>query len=103
VLASTDAVIDAALAVRYRLPLGATPPIVADLAAAIAIYKLHRSSPEQKIKDDYDQALKDLAAIGKGTLRLDLAGNEPAGSGGGGVIATDRPRDFSPDNLRGFI
>ncbi len=102
-LSSTDAVIDAALAVRYRLPLDATPPVVADLALAIAIYRLHRSTPDEKIEKDYFQALKDLAAIGKGALRLDVAGIEPVGSGSGGVIATDRPRDFSPENLRGFI
>ena len=102
-LARADAVIDAALAVRYRLPLVATPAIVTDIATAIAIYKLHRSSPDPKIEKDYEQALKDLRSIAKGDLRLDLAGNEPEGSGSGGVMATDRPRDFSPENLRGFI
>lgn len=103
VLASTDAVVDAALAVRYRLPLVAVPAVVAEIALNIAIYKLHRSEPEAKIGKDYDQALRDLDAIAKGTRRLDLAGIEPEGSGSGGVIATDRPRDFTPANMRGFI
>lgn len=102
-LASTDAVIDAALSVRYRLPLDATPAVVAELALTIAIYKLHRSEPEPKIGKDYEQALKDLDAIAKGNRRLDLAGIEPTGSGSGGVVVSDRPRDMTPANLAGFI
>lgn len=102
-LADTDAVIDASLAVRYKLPLSVVPALVADLALAIAGYKLHAFAPDEKIKDDYAQALKDLRELASGTKRLDLAGIEPTGSGSGGVIATDRVRDFSPENLHGFI
>lgn len=102
-IADTDAVIDASLAVRYRLPLAAVPPLVVDLALPIAIYKLHRFAPDQKIKDDYDQALKDLKDVAAGSKRLDLAGHEPASSGGGGVVATDRARPLTPETMRGFI
>ena len=41
-IADTDAVIDGYLAGRYKLPLASTPPMLADLAAAITIYKLQR-------------------------------------------------------------
>lgn len=102
-LANADAVIDAALAVRYRLPLAAVPAIVADLAEAIAIYKLHRFSPEPKIKDEYDQALRDLRDLAEGRKKLDLAGVEPTSSGAGGVQAIDRPRPLTPETMTGFI
>jgi phage gp36-like protein len=102
-LADTDATIDAALGVRYLLPLRDVPAVVVDLALAIAIYKLHRFVPDQKIRDDYDQALRDLRAIAKGELKLDVAGVEPAGNGSGGVRVTDRDRPLTADTLTGFI
>lgn len=102
-LADTDAVIDAALAVRYRLPLATVPAMVADLALAIAIYKLHRFTPEEKIGKDYDQALKDLRELATGAKKLDVAGIEPTSSGAGGVVAIDRERPLTPETMTGFI
>lgn len=102
-LSGADATINASLAVRYQLPLSDVPELIVDVALAIAIYKLHRFTPEAKIKDEYDQALKDLADIAKGTKQLDVAGIAPASAGGGEVIATDRPRMLTPESLRGFI
>lgn len=102
-IANAAAVIDASLAVRYRLPLVTVPAIVAELALAIAIYKLHVFSPDQKIKDEYDQALRDLRDLADGRKKLDVAGLEPATSGAGGVIATDRPRPLTPETMTGFI
>ncbi len=102
-LADTDAVIDASIGVRYRLPLAVVPALIADIALSIAAYKLHRYAPEQKVKDDYDQALKDLRELSVGTKKLDVAGNEPASSGAGGVVAIDRERPLTPEKLHGFI
>ena len=102
-IAAADAMVDASLAVRYRLPLADVPAIVAEIATAIAAYKVHRFAPDQKIKDDYGQALSDLRDVASGVKKLDLAGLEPTSSGANGVVFTDRPRHFSTDNLRGFI
>lgn len=102
-LADTDAAIDAALAVRYRLPLATVPAMVADIALSIASYKAHRFTPEQKIVDDYNQALKDLRELGAGTKKLDVAGVEPTSSGAGGVLAIDRERPLTPETMTGFI
>jgi phage gp36-like protein len=102
-LGDTDAVIDAALAVRYRLPLAETPAVVEDLALAIAGYKLHVHEPTEKVRRDYEQALKDLRELAIGTKKLDVAGVEPDTSGAGGVVTADRGRDLTPENLRGFI
>lgn len=102
-LADTDAVIDGYLAGRYVLPLETTPPLLIDLAASIAIYKLHIVSPEGKIADDYKDAIASLTRISTGVIRLPVAGVEPVGSNAAGVEAIDRARDMTPENLRGFI
>lgn len=102
-LTDADSQIDGYLLGRYLLPLATTPDLLNDLAKAIAIYKLHRDSVSEKIRDDYLDALKTLKLIADGTMRLNVAGVEPASSGANGVQTTDRPRDFTPDNLKGFI
>ena len=102
-LAGTDAAVDASLAVRYRLPLAIVPDVVVEIATAIAAYKLHRFTPEQKIGDDYQQALRDLKDIASGAKKLDVAGIEPPSSGANGVIVLDRDRPLPADTLRGFI
>lgn len=103
-LRDTDAMIDGYLAGRYRMPLASVPAALADLAIAIAIYKLHPFAPDQKIKDDYDAALKQLREIAKGDFRLPLEGaEEPASRGNSGVQTTDRERPFSNENLHGFV
>ncbi|MFN3676162.1 MAG: gp436 family protein [Sphingomonas pseudosanguinis] len=102
-LANTDATINAALAVRYQLPLATVPAVVSGIALAIAIYKLHVYACDPKIKDDYDQALKDLDAIATGKRKLDVAGIEPTTNGAGGVMATDRERPITPETMHGYI
>jgi phage gp36-like protein len=102
-LADTDALIDGYLKGRYVLPLATTPALLAYVAQAIAIYQLHVTAVPEKIKDDYDGAIATLRAIASGTVRLDVAGVEPEGSNSSGVRASDRPRDLTPDNLRGFV
>ena len=101
-LADADAVINGYLG-RYALPLAATPPLIADLAQAIAIWKLHVYEPDPKIKADYDQALKSLAQISSGVIQLDLDGAEPEGAGGTGVEITDRDRPLTEATMKGFI
>lgn len=102
-LEDTDAAINGYLAGRYQLPLQTTPALLRDVAQAVAIYKLHRDSVSEKIRQDYADAMKQLTLISSGTIRLDVAGIEPATSGSNGVQTSDRPRDMTPDNLKGFI
>ena len=102
-LANTDAVINGYLGNRYRLPLDPVPDQVTDLALSIAIYKLHVFAPDQKIKDDYQDALRMLRDIATGTVKLDAAGVEPASSGASGVEFIDRERPLSPESMTGFI
>lgn len=103
-LADTDAEIDGWLTKRYRMPLAETPRLVADIAQVIAIYKLHVFAPDPKIEKDYELALKSLRQLATGEkVLVGAAGLEPATSGAGGVVASDRGRDLTPDNLHGFI
>lgn len=102
-LADADAVIDGYLKGRYLLPLSATPPLVRDLALAITTYKLHRNAASDKVRQDYEDAISALKQIASGVVRLDVAGVEPASSGTSGVRTTDRARDMTPDNLKGFV
>lgn len=102
-LTDTDSLIDGYLAARYVLPLSNVPPLVLDLALQIAIYKLHITSPDDKISKDYDTALKMLEKIGNGAVRIQAEGVEPASSGAQGVQIVDRERPFTAANMKGFI
>lgn len=102
-LVDTDAMIDGYLAARYTLPVSSTPSLIADLAQAIAIYKLHTSSPDPKIKDDFDQAIRTLKDISTGAVRLSIAGIEPATTSEGTARMTDRERPLTAKNMKGLI
>lgn len=102
-LSDTDAVIDGYLAVRYTLPLSEVPALIADLAQAIAIYKLHVFMPDPKIEADYEAALRSLRDISAGKIRLPVDGGVAEGTAGTGARITDRERPMTEDNLKGFI
>lgn len=103
-LADTDALIDGYLAVRYQLPLSEIPAIVADIAGAIAIWKLHTYDPDPKIAADFKAATMLLTQIAAGAVRIPGAlGVDPPGTGGTGAQVTDRERTFTADSMRGFI
>jgi phage gp36-like protein len=96
-LADTAALIDGYLAGRYQLPLATTPSLVIDLALQIAIYKLHRFAPDEKIKADYDAAMKMLRELAQGIVRLDVAGIEPESAGKNDVLVESPDRMFDSD------
>lgn len=102
-IADADALIDGYLAPRYALPLAATPQLVKDLSLRISIYYAHAGVAGDKIAKDYDQALKQLKDIGAGTIRLDVAGIEPAASGGAEILTNQDERPFTPQTMKGFI
>lgn len=102
-LAATDSMIDGFLKDRYVLPIAETPPLLADIAQMIAIWKLHRHQPNEKIEKDYKEAMSLLERIGAGKVRLPIDGVEPATAPTNGVRITDRERPFTAENLKGFI
>jgi phage gp36-like protein len=103
-LADADALIDGFLAGKYDMPLTSTPALIADIAQAVTLWKLHSSEPETKVKDDYNDALQRLKEIRAGIIVLtDVAGLEPTGKAANGVQIVDRDRPFTEANMKGFI
>lgn len=102
-LTDTDSMIDGFLKDRYILPIVATPPLLADIAQMIVIWKLHRHQPNEKIEKDYKEAMSLLDRISTGKVRLPIDGVEPATAPTNGVRITDRERPLTAENLKGFI
>lgn len=102
-LTDTDGMIDGYLRARYRTPLAEVPPQVADIALSIAVWKLHRYAPNEKIAEDYKDALRVLREIAGGTIVLTAESVEPVPTGGTGARITDRERPLTEANLKGFI
>lgn len=95
-IADADALIDGYLAARYALPLISVPALLVDLSQVIAIYKAHPSVAAEKIRKDYEDALKQLKAIAAGEISLDVAGIEPEGAGASEVVTLTSPNGRSP-------
>lgn len=72
--------IDAYLAVRYALPLAATPPQVKSLAVDLALYQLYarRSVAPVLRRQKYEAAVAFLKEVAAGQALVEGAG-EPAG------------------------
>ena len=103
-LTDADALIDGYLAGRYSLPLAVVPALIADIAQAVTLWKLHSAEPEAKVKADYDEAIRRLKDIAAGLIILtDAAGLEPTGKVATGAQIVDRARPFTEDNMKGFI
>ena len=102
-IADTQAVIDGHLVGKYALPVSIVPPLIAELAATIAIYKLHIYTPEGKIGEDYKQALRSLESIARGTIKLSIEGAPAAAGQSSGARMTDRKRPMTAKNMTGFI
>jgi phage gp36-like protein len=91
-LADADAEIDARIGIRYSVPLTVTPSIIGDSACRIARYKLHEDRATEKIRQDYEDALRFLADVAAG--RANLPGVPDATGDGvtvGGVFAVVAP------------
>lgn len=102
-IADAEATIDGYLFGRYALPLATVPAQVEQIAAVLAYWNLHTVEPDAKVKADYDSVMKLLREIGSGAFRLQVAGLEPAATGGSGARMTDRERPMTEANLKGFI
>lgn len=98
-----SALIDGYLMGRYALPMAEVPPLIAALAEDVAIYRLHPNEPDPKIKADYEAAIRSLEAIGKGAIRLPIAGVEAPASSEDSVRFTEQERPFTTASMKGFI
>lgn len=100
-LGEADALIDSYVGRRYDLPLASVPPVLTNLACAIARHLLHKDFPTEAVRKAYEDALRVLREISTGTAVLDVGGSEPAGNEV--VVLTDGPdKVFGRDALKGF-
>jgi len=95
------ATIDGYLKVRYTLPLSTTPPLLRALAQDLIFYRLHVHGAPEEARDRNRDAIRQLEGLSKGTLRLDVAGAEPAAPGERPQV-TGPARVFSRDTLESF-
>lgn len=103
-IADADALIDGYIAGRAALPLIEVPALVTDLSQRIAIYYAHGSVVADKIKADYEIALRQLKDIASGSIKLPLASGAEATSSGALEILTNEPeRPFTNESMKGFI
>ena len=103
-LVDADAMIDGYFGGRYVLPLPEVPPLLADLARSIAIWKLHTFKPDDKITEDYKDALRTLRDISDAKITLAVpSASAPATVEGSGARLTDRERPLTAENLKGYI
>lgn len=93
--------IDGYLAGRYALPLASVPSLLVTLCGDIARYRLHTDSAEGEPKARYDDAIRLLRDISGGRLTLQIAGAEPAATGGQ-VLHAAPERVFTAATLGGL-
>ena len=97
ILAETDSVIDGYIAAACTLPFVAVPKLISKIANDIAVRTIWASKQSKDIpghvKDDYDNALKLLNQIAKGTLKLDA--KDPASASFFDLKYSATPRTFT--------
>lgn len=101
-LADAGDLIDSYISAAYALPISPPPPMVVGLACQIARYLLYVDAPTDKVKADYDAALKFLKDVQAGKAKIPgLDGVEEPGRTGM-VLTSEADRTFTRDSLRGF-
>lgn len=99
-----DALIDGYLFGRYQLPFANVPTLLVDLSQRVAIYFAHGQVASDKIRKDYEDAVKTLERIAANTIRLQVDGVEPASSGQDGEVRiTETERPLTVASLKGYI
>ena len=101
-LADATAEVDSYLQGRFILPLPFVPPVIAQITADIAMYRLLVIRPDQTVEDArqrYEDAVKRLELIRKGQLDLGLPLAGAPGTHGAVEITSSR-RMFSRKSLR---
>lgn len=109
-LIDAAALIDSYIGRRYLLPLSVTPQVLIPYALDIARYRLDRIRNREDVRLRYEDAIKWLEMIAKGTLTLgtDVLTNTPIEATGHGSGEIDHGSVHYGDNrpsinLDGFI
>lgn len=99
-LADASAEIDGYLSRRYLTPISPVPPLIANVCAEIARYRLHGDAVPEVVSTRYRDALRILERLAQGVMVL--PGSVTAQSSPGMPLVSAAPRVFSPRTLKGF-
>ena len=96
-------VVNGYVAAKYAVPLPSVPDLVRTWTVSIARYTLHRNTPPDHVRTDFEDAIKALKDVAAGRIVLPVeAGEEPPASVAGTVMAEHPPKVFTPEKLRGW-
>lgn len=90
-LEDASATIDGYLTGRYALPLPSTPPLLVGLCCDLARYALYPDAAPPRVKDSYQNALRVLREIARGTIQM----GPPTPVSSGLVQGVSAPRLFA--------
>jgi len=101
-IADADAEINGYLQARYALPLASTPLIISKLACEVTRYFLYDDTPTEPVEERYKHAIKTLADISRGSVKLGLdALDKPTPTDN--LIKTSGPnRTFDRGSMRDY-
>lgn len=69
-ISTADAMIDGYLAGTYDVPLATVPPLISQIGCDIVRYMLWSTTPPEEARKRYEDAMRRLIDINKGTLTL---------------------------------
>ena len=96
-------VVNGYVAAKYAVPLPSVPDLVRTWTVSIARYTLHRNTPPDHVRTDFEDAIKALKDVAAGRIVLPVeAGEEPPASVAGTIMSEHPPKVFTPEKLRGW-
>ena len=106
-LADADAIIDGYLVGRYAVPVTPTPPLVLRVAADIARFLLYKDRPTDSVRQAYEDALKILADLSKGSAALAGAAAAPVNASPatpmGRILTSGGDKRLTRDSLADYL
>ncbi|MCU0905377.1 MAG: DUF1320 domain-containing protein [Tabrizicola sp.] len=102
-IADADATIDGYLKRKYALPLTEAQPLLVKIAGSLVFSDLHVAQADPKVEADMKTAMAMLKDLASGVVALTAAGIEPDSVEGSSARITDRDRQLTQDNMKGFI
>lgn len=102
-IAAAGVEIDGYLAVKYALPLAAVPELVRQLACEIARYRLWKDMASERVRQDYEDAVRRLGRLASGGMSLtDLAGQAPVAGTSASVAVAAPVAVFDDVGMAGY-
>lgn len=88
---------------KYALPLISVPGLVRTWTVSIARYVLHRNTPPDHVRTDFEDAIAALKDVAAGRLTLPVEADAVAPSTVAGQVMSSHPAEvFTPQRLRGW-